>query len=89
MAWTVWRWVVDAKPAPFYAPFLKFAGNCDRKQHYEVRYPSNAIIKAIFVPARTGGEGKPLHEDYVLMEWLALAASAGRNENRLDDRVGG
>ncbi|MGN6535533.1 MAG: aromatic ring-hydroxylating dioxygenase subunit alpha, partial [Mesorhizobium sp.] len=58
---TVWRWMIDQAPSPFYAPFLKFKGNCDRKQHYEVRYPSNAIIKAIFVPVGTGGEGKPYH----------------------------
>ncbi|TYK98306.1 aromatic ring-hydroxylating dioxygenase subunit alpha, partial [Streptococcus dysgalactiae] len=65
---TVWRWMIDQAPSPFYAPFLKFKGNCDRKQHYEVRYPSNAIIKAIFVPAGTGGEGKPYHEDVFLMD---------------------
>ncbi|WP_108662012.1 aromatic ring-hydroxylating dioxygenase subunit alpha [Acuticoccus kandeliae] len=65
---TVWRWMPDHEPAPFYKPFLKFSGNCDRKQHYEVRYPSHAIIKAIIVPANTGGEGKPLHEDVFLMD---------------------
>ena len=26
--------VIDQAPSPFYAPFLKFKGNCDRKQHY-------------------------------------------------------
>jgi hypothetical protein len=65
---TVWRWMIDVEPAPFYAPFLKFKGNCDRKQHYEVHYPCNAIIKAIFEPANTGGEGKPLHKDVFLMD---------------------
>lgn len=65
---TVWRWMTDHEPAPFYKPFLKFEGNCDRKQHYEVRYPCHAIIKAIFVPANTGGEGKPLHPDVFLMD---------------------
>lgn len=65
---TVWRWMLDVEPAPFYAPFLKFSGNCDRKQHYEVRYPSNAIIKAVFVPAGTGGDGKPYHKDVFLMD---------------------
>lgn len=79
---TVWRWVVDAKPAPFYAPFLKFAGNCDRKQHYEVRYPSNAIIKAIFVPARTGGEGKPLHEDVFLMDSYNFMTPVDENQTK-------
>jgi len=60
--------MIDAEPAPFYAPFLKFSGKCDRKQHYEVRYPCNAIIKAIFVPAGAGGEGRPYHEDVFLMD---------------------
>ncbi|NBZ90105.1 aromatic ring-hydroxylating dioxygenase subunit alpha [Stagnihabitans tardus] len=65
---TVWRWMLDTPPAPFYAPFLKFKGNCDRKQHYEVHYPSHAIIRAIFTPVGTGGEGKPLHPDVFLMD---------------------
>lgn len=65
---TVWRWMMDTAPAPFYAPFLQFSGNCDRKQHYEVRYPSNAIIKAIFTPAGSGGEGRPFHQDVFLMD---------------------
>lgn len=51
---TVSRWIKDAPVAPFYADLVPFAGNADRLQHYEVRYPANAIIKAIFVPS---GEG--------------------------------
>lgn len=62
------RWMMDVEVAPFYAPFVRFKGNCDREQHYEVRYPSHAIIKAIFVPAGTGGPGKPLHPDVFLMD---------------------
>ena len=65
---TVWRWMHDVDPAPFYAPFLKFSGRCDRKQQYEVRYPSHALIKAIFTPAGTGGEGKPAHQDVFIMD---------------------
>ncbi|WP_312526177.1 aromatic ring-hydroxylating dioxygenase subunit alpha [Paracoccus sp. (in: a-proteobacteria)] len=65
---TVWRWMLDSEPAPFYAPFLQFEGNTDRKQHYEVRYPSNAIIKAIFAPAHTGGEGAVLPDNTFLMD---------------------
>ena len=60
--------MLDVEPAPFYAPYLKFKGNTDRKQHYEVHYPSHAIIKAIFAPAGTGGEGRPLHQDTFLMD---------------------
>jgi len=62
------RWMRDVEVAPFYKPFLKFSGNCDRKQHYEVRFPSHAIIRAIFVPAGTGGDDKPLHPDVFLMD---------------------
>lgn len=62
------RWMMNVETAPFYAPFTKFTGNCDREQHYEVRYPSHAIIKAIFVPAGTGGPDEPLHADAFLMD---------------------
>lgn len=62
------RWMYDVEIAPFYEPFTKFKGRCDREQHYEVRYPSHAIIKAIFVPAGTGGPDKPYHEDVFLMD---------------------
>ncbi|WP_434723580.1 Rieske 2Fe-2S domain-containing protein [Mesorhizobium sp. RIZ17] len=79
---TVWRWMVDVEPAPFYAPYLKFRGKCDRKQHYEVRYPSHAIIKAIFVPANTGGEDKPLHEDVFLMDSYNFMTPVDGNHTR-------
>jgi phenylpropionate dioxygenase-like ring-hydroxylating dioxygenase large terminal subunit len=62
------RWMRDVEVAPFYKPFLKFTGNCDRKQHYEVRFPSHAFIRAIFVPAGTGGDDEKLHPDVFLMD---------------------
>jgi vanillate O-demethylase monooxygenase subunit len=65
---TSWRWLFDTEPAPFYAPYLPFAGNADRKQQYEVRYPSLALIKAIFAPAGTGGVDRPLHPDAFVMD---------------------
>lgn len=70
---TVSRWMMASEPAPFYTPFLKFSGLCDRKQQYEVRYPSHALIKAIFTPAGTGGPAcetgeTPWHEDVFLMD---------------------
>ncbi|MGB8860725.1 MAG: aromatic ring-hydroxylating dioxygenase subunit alpha [Ilumatobacteraceae bacterium] len=65
---TVWRWILDEPAAPFYAPYLEFEGNCDRKQQYEVRYPSLALIKAFFCPAGTGGEDKPLHPQTFIMD---------------------
>ncbi len=61
------RWMRDAEVAPFYAPFVKFTGNCDRLQHYEVHYPSHAIIKSLFTPAGTGTDDGPLHEKVFLM----------------------
>lgn len=65
---TAARWLMDTEPAPFYAKFLKFSGRADRYQHYEMRYPSNAVIKAVFVPAGTGGHEKPQHEAAFLMD---------------------
>jgi vanillate O-demethylase monooxygenase subunit len=65
---TVWRWLMDEPAPPFYAPYLPFEGNCDRKQQYEVRYPSNALITAVFCPAGTGGEDQPQHPQTFLMD---------------------
>lgn len=79
---TVWRWMMDSEPAPFYAQFLKFKGNCDRKQHYEVHYPCNAIIRAIFCPAGTGGEGKPFHRDVFLMDSYNFMTPVDENTTR-------
>jgi phenylpropionate dioxygenase-like ring-hydroxylating dioxygenase large terminal subunit len=61
------RWMRNVEVAPFYAKFVQFSGNCDRKQHYEVHYPSQAIIKALFTPAGTGSDQGPLHEQVFLM----------------------
>lgn len=49
------RWLFDQPPPPFYASLVKFQGNADRLQHYEVRYPSLAINRSIFAPAGKGG----------------------------------
>ncbi|CAN5559892.1 aromatic ring-hydroxylating dioxygenase subunit alpha [soil metagenome] len=65
---TTWRWILDSPAAPFYAPYLEFEGNCDRKQHYEVRYPSLALIKAYFCPAGTGGEDRDLPPATFIMD---------------------
>jgi vanillate O-demethylase monooxygenase subunit len=54
--YTVSRWITDAPVSPFYRDLVPFAGNADRLQHYEVRYPALAVIKAVFVPAGLGGE---------------------------------
>jgi phenylpropionate dioxygenase-like ring-hydroxylating dioxygenase large terminal subunit len=45
------RWIRNADVAPFYAPFVRFQGRCDRLQHYEVRFPCHAVIRAVLLPA--------------------------------------
>jgi vanillate O-demethylase monooxygenase subunit len=65
---TAARWMHNAEIAPFYQPLVRFDGRCDRLQHYEVRYPSHAIIKAVFVPAGTGGIGQPIHDKALIMD---------------------
>ncbi|MDS1139560.1 aromatic ring-hydroxylating dioxygenase subunit alpha [Pusillimonas sp. SM2304] len=62
------RWMRNVEVAPFYAKFVKFDGNCDRKQHYEVRVPAHAVIKAIFTPAGTASDTEPFHPDVFLMD---------------------
>lgn len=79
---TVWRWMIDVEPAPFYAPYLKFKGNSDRQQHYEVHYPSHAIIRAIFAPANTGGEGMVLPEGTILMDSCNFMTPADENTTK-------
>jgi len=53
---TVSRWIMDAPVTAFYRDLVPFAGNADRLQQYEVRYPALAVIKAVFVPAGQGGD---------------------------------
>jgi vanillate O-demethylase monooxygenase subunit len=38
---------------------VRFAGNCDRKQHYEMCFPAIALNKSVYTPIGTGGPGKP------------------------------
>lgn len=64
---TVSRWMRNVEVAPFYARYVKFSGRCDRKQQYEVRFPSHAVIKAVFTPAGSGSESGPMHPDVFLM----------------------
>lgn len=64
----VHRWMMDVEPAPFYAKIVPFSGNCDRLQHYEVRYPSHALIRAVFTPAGTGGPEGPLSPETFIMD---------------------
>lgn len=62
------RWMDDVPVAPFYRPFVGFAGHCDRLQHYEVRFPSHALIRAIFVPAGAAGAQAEAHPQAMIMD---------------------
>jgi vanillate O-demethylase monooxygenase subunit len=78
----VHRWMMDVEPAPFYKKVIGFKGNCDRLQHYEVRYPSHALIKAVFTPAGTGGPDGPLHEDVFIMDSYNFMTPTTANQTR-------
>jgi phenylpropionate dioxygenase-like ring-hydroxylating dioxygenase large terminal subunit len=53
------RWIYDQPPSPYYKDLVRFAGNCDRKQHYEMCFPAIALNKSVYTPIGTGGPGKP------------------------------
>ncbi|MFK7751440.1 MAG: Rieske 2Fe-2S domain-containing protein [Sedimentitalea sp.] len=78
----VHRWMMDVEPAPFYAKIVAFEGNCDRLQHYEVRYPSQALIRAVFTPAGTGGPDGPLHDDTFIMDSYNFMTPTTASETR-------
>lgn len=79
---TVSRLMNDVDAAPFYAPFLKFAGRCDRKQQYEVRFASHAAIKAVFRPAGSGGDGAAPHPDMFIMDSYNLMTPIDANNTK-------
>ena len=62
------RWMNGVEVAPIYVPFMPFQGLCDRLQHYEVRYPSHALIKAVFVPSGEGGADAESREAAFIMD---------------------
>lgn len=62
------RWMFDTPVAPFYRRFVRFEGHADRQQHYEVRFPSQSLTKAIFTPAGTGGPNRTLPESAFVMD---------------------
>ncbi len=62
------RWMRAVEVAPLYVPFVEFQGLCDRLQHYEVRYPSHALIRAVFVPAGAGGPDAERHPAAFVMD---------------------
>lgn len=65
---TAARWLYNAQVAPFYQSLVTFTGRCDRLQHYEVRFPSHAIIKAVFTPTGTGGKDRPIDRAALVMD---------------------
>ena len=53
------RWIYDQPVSPYYAPLVKFTGNCDRKQHYEMCYPAIGVNMSSYCPAGSGGPKAP------------------------------
>jgi len=56
------RWIYDQPASPYYADLVKFGGNADRKQHYEMCFPAIALNMSIYSPAGTGGPDKAAGE---------------------------
>ena len=79
---TVSRWMNDVEVAPFYKQCVPFSGNTDRKQHYEVRYPSNAIIRAIFAPAGNGGDDHYNQDECFIMDSYNFMTPVDENQTR-------
>ena len=57
------RWIYDQPASPYYKDLVKFSGNCDRKQHYEMSVPAIALNKSIYTPVGTGGPDAPKVDD--------------------------
>jgi phenylpropionate dioxygenase-like ring-hydroxylating dioxygenase large terminal subunit len=62
------RWILDHELAPFFQPYVGFTGHADRLQHYEVRYPSHAVISDIIAPANSGAPQGQLHPSVFLLD---------------------
>ena len=78
----VHRWMMDVEPAPFYKKIVSFEGNCARLQHYEVRFPSLAFIRAVFTPAGTGGPDGPLGDRTFIMDSYNFMTPVSETETR-------
>lgn len=57
------RWIYDQPASPYYKDLVRFDGNCDRKQHYEMCFPAIALNKSVYTPIGTGGPDNPIVED--------------------------
>jgi len=76
------RWMLNQEVATLYKPLVPFKGHSDRLQHYEVRFPSHAIIIAYFTPAGKGGPGKPVPEDAFFMFSYNFMTPVDENNTR-------
>jgi phenylpropionate dioxygenase-like ring-hydroxylating dioxygenase large terminal subunit len=76
------RWMRNVEVAPFYVSLVRFTGRCDRLQHYEVRYPSHAIIKAVFVPAGCSATVGANHPQAMLMDSYNFMTPVDENTTR-------
>lgn len=76
------RWMRDVPVAPFYAQFIRFQGNADRQQYYEVRYPASGIIRAIYTPAGTGGDASRLPPEAFIMDSYNFMTPIDANRTR-------
>ncbi len=60
------RWIHGKPPSPYYADLVKFKGDCDRLQHYEMCLPGIGLNKSIYTPVGTGGPDKqPVDLTYI------------------------
>ena len=57
------RWIYDQPPSPYYADLVRFDGNCDRNQHYEMCLPAIGLNMSVYTPVGTGGPDKPNTSD--------------------------
>lgn len=76
------RWMLNDEVAPFYARFVRFTGRADRQQHYEVRFPCHAIIRAVFAPAGSGAPEGALHPDTFVMDSYNFMTPVDANTTR-------
>ena len=79
---TVSRWMYDRAVAPLYQPLVTFEGRADRLQQYEGRYPSLALIKAVFTPAGQGGPDKELPPDTFIMDSYNFMTPVNEHQTR-------
>jgi len=57
------RWIEKKPPSPYYANLVRFEGDCDRLQHYEMCLPAIGLNMSVYTPVGTGGYDKPHTEE--------------------------